>query len=218
MKKIIIPIIVIIVIAAVFVFWPKKAMGPVKNSSETTAENQNANKAAKEPVPSDTNIITEKQNMNLKFPGVLEDKKIKNKKVVMTTSKGVIEFDLDANQAPKAASNFVYLSENKFYDNLTFHRVEPGFVIQGGDPEGTGMGGPGYQFADDTVTGEYKGGTVAMANAGTNTNGSQFFICLDDQPSLPKNYSIFGQVTKGMDVVSKIAVGDKIQSVTVENK
>lgn len=154
---------------------------------------------------------------NLQFPGVLADNKIKNKKAVIETSKGKIEFTLYADKAPKTVSNFVSLAEKGFYNGLTFHRVEPGFVIQGGDPSGNGTGGPGYQFPDEPVQGDYKAGTVAMANSGPNTNGSQFFICLDDQPSLPKLYSLFGQVTSGMDVVKQIQVGDKINKITIND-
>ena len=156
---------------------------------------------------------------NLQFPGILPDDKIKNKKAVITTNKGVIEFELYANKAPKTVSNFVYLAENKFYDGLTFHRVEPGFVIQGGDPNGTGTGGPGYKFEDEPVQGDYLLGTVAMANSGPDTNGSQFFVCLDNlQNNLQKNYNLFGQVTKGIDTVKQIQVGDKMESVKIENK
>lgn len=155
---------------------------------------------------------------NLKFPGILPDSKIKNKKAIIKTSKGTIEFDLYSDRAPKTVSNFIYLSELGYYNGLTFHRVVPGFVIQGGDPTGTGSGGPGYQFEDEKVVGDYLAGTVAMANAGANTNGSQFFICTDDQPGLPKQYNLFGQVTVGLDVVKKIAVGDKIESITIVSK
>lgn len=151
----------------------------------------------------------------LSFPGVLPDKQIKNKKVVIKTAKGTIEFNLLADAAPKTVSNFIYLVGKKFYDGLTFHRVVAGFVVQGGDPNGNGTGGPGYQFEDEKVVGGYKAGTVAMANSGANTNGSQFFICLDDQPGLPKQYNLFGRVNKGMDVVKKLAAGDKMDSVTV---
>jgi cyclophilin family peptidyl-prolyl cis-trans isomerase len=142
-------------------------------------------------------------NSNVKFPGILADEKISNKKAVIETEKGLIEFELYADKSPKTVSNFVYLAENKFYDGLTFHRVVPGFVIQGGDPAGNGTGGPGYQFEDEKVQGDYKQGTVAMANAGADTNGSQFFICLEDLPTLPKQYNLFGQVTKGLDVIAK---------------
>jgi len=103
-----------------------------------------------------------------------------------------------------AAGNFVALASCGFFNGLVFHRLVPGFVIQGGDPTGTGTGGPGYQFADDPVTVPYVRGVVAMANSGANTNGSQFFIVLADA-SLPPNYSIFGRVTSGMEAVDAIA-------------
>lgn len=155
---------------------------------------------------------------NLAFPGVLPNDKLQNKKAVIVTSKGTIEFDLWPDKAPKTVSNFVYLAEKGFYDGLIFHRVVPGFVIQGGDPNGTGTGGPGYQFEDEPVSGEYLAGSVAMANSGPDTNGSQFFICLDNQPTLPKSYNLFGQVTAGMDVVKSIQVGDKMESIKIINK
>ena len=126
----------------------------------------------------------------------------------LTTDKGDIVVDLFTDGAPKAANNFLDLARKGFYDGVIFHRIVRGFVIQGGDPTGTGRGGPGYQFADEPFKGDYYRGTLAMANAGPNTNGSQFFICLDDLVGrLPKNYTIFGQVTKGMDVVDAIAAG-----------
>lgn len=157
--------------------------------------------------------------MTYTFPDVLPESRIANKKAVVTTSKGVIEFTLNAEAAPKSVSNFVYLAEQGYYDGLTFHRVEPGFVIQGGDPSGNGTGGPGYKFSDEPVQGEYVEGAVAMANAGPNTNGSQFFITLADvSKTLPKQYNLFGQVTKGLDVVHRIAVGDVMQSVKVVSR
>lgn len=156
---------------------------------------------------------------NLKFPGVLPDEKIKNKKAVIKTSKGTIEFELYADKAPKTVSNFVYLAENKFYDGLIFHRIVPDFVVQGGDPTGTGTSGPGYKFEDEPVVGEYVEGSVAMANSGPDTNGSQFFISLEDNSKkMGKLYNLFGQVTVGMDVVKKITMGDKMESVTIVDK
>lgn len=149
------------------------------------------------------------------FPGVLSVDQLGNKKAVIQTAKGIIEFQIDPS-SPKAASNFIFLASEKFYDGLTFHRVEPGFVIQGGDPVGNGTGGPGYKFEDEPVNGDYKKGVVAMANAGPNTNGSQFFIMLADHPELPKNYTIFGKVIGGQDVVDKIAVGDVMQTVRIQ--
>jgi cyclophilin family peptidyl-prolyl cis-trans isomerase len=127
-------------------------------------------------------------------------------RATIATTKGDIELEIDTGGAPKAATNFLDLAEKGFYDGVIFHRVVPGFVIQGGDPTGTGTGGPGYKFEDEPFAGDYWRGTLAMANAGPNTNGSQFFICLADLSGrLPKNYTIFGQVMKGMDVVDAIA-------------
>jgi len=153
----------------------------------------------------------------LKFPGVLSAEQINGKEVTISTAKGDIVIKLYPETAPNTVSNFVYLISQKFYDGVIFHRREEGFVIQGGDPTGTGRGGPGYSFADELKDDKtYKRGTVAMANAGPNTNGSQFFVMLDDV-ALPHLYTIFGEVTQGMDVVDKIAVGDKMTSVIVED-
>jgi cyclophilin family peptidyl-prolyl cis-trans isomerase len=124
--------------------------------------------------------------------------------VTIETAKGRIQVTVEADLGPQAAGNFVALASCGFYDGLVFHRVVPGFVIQGGDPEGTGRGGPGYQFADDPVKVPYVRGVVAMANAGPNTNGSQFFIVLKDG-GLDPLYSIFGRVTSGMEAVDAIA-------------
>jgi cyclophilin family peptidyl-prolyl cis-trans isomerase len=126
------------------------------------------------------------------------------KVVTIDTAKGPIEITVEADLGPLAAENFVDLAACGFYDGTVFHRVVPGFVIQGGDPTGTGSGGPGYEFKDDRVSTPYTRGTVAMANAGPNTNGSQFFIVLADA-GLPPSYSVFGHVTKGMEAVDAIA-------------
>ena len=137
-------------------------------------------------------------------------------KVTITTDRGDIVMELDPALAPETVNNFVSLARDGYYDNLTFHRVVPEFVIQGGCPEGTGRGGPGYKFADEPVKGEYTLGAVAMANAGPNTNGSQFFICtVDDSRKLTKSYNLFGQVVEGMEVVTGIRRGDVIRQVTV---
>ncbi len=148
-----------------------------------------------------------------KAPSVYPTDQLANKKAVIATNKGTIEFEI-LPEAPMTASNFIFLAGDKFYDGLTFHRVVPGFVIQGGDPAGNGTGGPGYKFADEKVTRAYDKGIVAMANSGPNTNGSQFFIMLDNNP-LPPQYTIFGKVILGQDVVDKIQVGDVMQSVTI---
>ena len=132
------------------------------------------------------------------------------KMITLETNKGNITIELFENDAPKTAQNFLTLVNKGFYNGLIFHRVISGFMIQGGDPTGTGMGGPGYKFADELNpnTASYKvgyvRGTVAMANSGPNTNGSQFFIMHKDTP-LPHNYSIFGKVVSGIEVVDAIA-------------
>ena len=136
--------------------------------------------------------------------------------VTIGTDKGDIVMRLDASLAPVTVNNFVVNARNGFYDGLTFHRVVPEFVIQGGDPEGSGRGGPGYRFADEPVKGEYTLGAVAMANAGPDTNGSQFFICIDDcRRKLQPLYNLFGYVTSGIEVAQAIAVGDVMRTVTV---
>ncbi len=166
-------------------------------------------------VPADT---TAPKPMTWTFPGKLSDAEIAGKQIRLSTEKGDIVFELFADTAPLTVSNFVYLTNGGYYNGLTFHRREEGFVIQGGDPSGNGTGGPGYKFADELVDKyTYTRGIVAMANAGPATNGSQFFIMLDDAP-LPKAYSIFGRVTSGLEVVDAIKVGDKMTTVTVEDK
>jgi len=137
----------------------------------------------------------------------------------IATDKGDIEVALDPTKAPASVNNFVFLAREGFYDGLTFHRVVDGFVIQGGCPEGSGRGGPGYKFADEPVQGEYVEGSLAMANSGPNTNGSQFFISTaDNRRGLTKSYNLFGQVTKGLEVVHQIRVGDRMRSVTIHEQ
>lgn len=122
----------------------------------------------------------------------------------LSTTKGAITIDLLVGEAPQTVNNFVFLARAGFYDGVIFHRVIKDFMIQTGDPTGTGTGGPGYRFNDEPVQRGYKPGIVAMANAGKNTNGSQFFIMHRGQ-GLPPNYTIFGEVSNGMDVVDAIA-------------
>jgi len=124
----------------------------------------------------------------------------------LETTKGAIRVQLFPEDAPQTVNNFVFLARSGFYDGVPFHRVIRGFMIQTGDPTGTGRGGPGYRFEDEPIRRDYTPGTLAMANAGPNTNGSQFFICHADlRGRLPKNYTIFGQVTEGLDVVDQLA-------------
>jgi cyclophilin family peptidyl-prolyl cis-trans isomerase len=141
-------------------------------------------------------------------------------RATIETDLGDIEVELFDQSAPKATANFVKLANEGFYDDVVFHRVIPGFVAQGGDGQfgkkaslergRVGTGGPGYKFEDEPVQGDYVRGSLAMANAGPNTNGSQFFICHQDLTGrLPKNYTLFGQVTRGMDVVDKIVTAPR---------
>lgn len=125
---------------------------------------------------------------------------------IVRTTLGDITIQLNAKDAPNTVNNFVFLARDGFYTNVPFHRVIKGFMIQTGDPTGTGAGGPGYKFADEAVQGGYDIGSVAMANSGPNTNGSQFFICEGDKcKTLPPQYNLFGTVTAGIDVVHAIA-------------
>lgn len=141
-----------------------------------------------------------------KYPDMVIDQ---NKKYTATfkTNKGDFTVELDAKNTPKTVNNFVFLSQKGFYDGLIFHRIIKDFMIQGGDPNGDGTGDPGYKFDDEPIVKDYLPGTLAMANSGKNTNGSQFFIMTGDYSGgkLPKNYVIFGNVVTGMDIVTKIA-------------
>jgi peptidyl-prolyl cis-trans isomerase B (cyclophilin B) len=138
----------------------------------------------------------------------------------LETSKGEIELELYPVNAPKTVNNFVFLVQEGFYDGVVFHRVISNFMIQGGDPTGTGMGGPGYKFEDETYNNplKHETGVISMANAGPNTNGSQFFITHSPQPHLNGKHTVFGKVTKGMDVVNAIRQGDKMNRVTIREE
>jgi len=137
---------------------------------------------------------------------------------VMKTSRGNIEIDLFAEQAPKTVNNFVFLARDGFYDGIKFHRVIDNFMVQGGDPTGTGRGGPGYQWADEPSALQLKHegpGTLSMANAGPNTNGSQFFITHIKTDWLDGKHAVFGRVKEGQPVVNAIEQGDTIESVEI---
>ncbi|MCX5977864.1 MAG: peptidylprolyl isomerase [Coprothermobacterota bacterium] len=138
--------------------------------------------------------------------------------VTIETNKGIIKFVAYPDVAPNTVKNFVTLAQKGFYDGLTWHRVVEGFVIQGGDPNGNGSGGPGYSIKAEFGSRKHLDGTVAMARSSDpDSAGSQFYICLADQPGLDGKYTVFGQVTEGLDVVHQIAVGDTIIKVTVAN-
>ncbi|HUY97667.1 MAG TPA: peptidylprolyl isomerase [Verrucomicrobiae bacterium] len=137
----------------------------------------------------------------------------------LETDRGTVTIRLLPEAAPRTVANFLHLARQSFYDGLTFHRVVDGFVVQGGCPRGDGAGGPGYQFPDEPVVGDYGPGSVAMANSGRDTNGSQFFIStVDNRGRLAKSYNLFGQVETGMDVVRQIKVGDRMRSVSISEE
>jgi peptidyl-prolyl cis-trans isomerase B (cyclophilin B) len=141
----------------------------------------------------------------------------KTYEVTIETDRGDIELELYPQYAPVTVNNFVFLAGEGFYDGVSFHRVIANFMIQGGDPTGTGRGGPGYRFGDEVRSNplEHETGVISMANAGPNTNGSQFFITHSPQPHLNGRHTVFGKVTAGQDVVDAIQQGDVMNRVTV---
>jgi len=155
-----------------------------------------------------------------KFPPQMEIDPEKSYTVAMETNKGKIVIQLYPQHAPMTVNNFVFLIRQGFYDGVSFHRVIPNFVVQGGDPTGTGAGGPGYRFQDELANNplKHETGVLSMANAGPNTNGSQFFITHSPQPHLNGKHTVFGKVTDGMDVVNAIKAGDRMVKVTVDEK
>lgn len=177
-------------------------LGGCSKSNETKQEpanNQAAENTAPEPV---------KETMSWDNPPAMEIDTNKSYTAKFTTTKGEFTVELFAKDAPITVNNFVFLSRQGFYNDVIFHRIIETFMIQTGDPKGTGAGGPGYKFEDEETDYKYEPGIVAMANAGPNTNGSQFFICTgEDSIALNNspNYTIFGKVTEGMDVVKAIA-------------
>ncbi len=175
------------------------------------------------PGPTTSSAGATSRNNKYKAPPPLTIDKAKKYTATIVTNMGTMKIELFADTAPTTVNNFVFLANDHFYDGLSFHRVVAGFVIQGGDPTGTGTGGPGYKFADEPVpaTRNYEKGTLAMANSGPNTNGSQFFFCADNlsaKGTLPRQYTIFGKVSEGLDVLDNIlavprtAGGDGAQS------
>lgn len=141
----------------------------------------------------------------------------KNYTATVETNKGTIVIDLYAKHAPKTVNNFVFLAKQGFYDGIKFHRVISNFMVQGGDPTGTGSGGPGYKFEDETRGNPltHETGVLSMANAGANTNGSQFFITHSPQSHLNGKHTVFGKVREGMDIVNAIRQGDTMNTVTI---
>ena len=166
---------------------------------------------------SDNTVVNTEKNQSVTSEKDQSVTSEKNRIATIVTEKGTIKFELYEKEAPITAKNFIELAQTGFYDGLTFHRVEPGFVIQGGDPKGDGTGGAGKTIPleiNPALT--HKKGAVAMARSSDpNSASSQFYICLEDAQFLDKNYAIFGQVIQGQDVVEKIVKGDKMQKVTI---
>ncbi|MEO6509036.1 MAG: peptidylprolyl isomerase [Patescibacteria group bacterium] len=214
-KNIVLVLVAVVALVGGVILLQSKSDSQPTNTQQT--DNYNPSETSIKLTVSPSELMTKPSTSSRKqystFPGELSEQELTNKKAVIETTKGTIEFEIFT-EAPKAASNFVHLTRDGFYDGLTFHRVVPGFVIQGGDPVGNGTGGPGYKFEDEPVMRKYTKGIVAMANAGPDTNGSQFFIMLDDN-DLPPAYTIFGNVIKGQEVVDQIAVGDVMKKVTI---
>lgn len=200
-------IVVLLVIAVILRYsgGDKPAEKNMYNQNQVEQEQSQSEGQAKSPNQDSSQNKIQDQNQNTNQKPMKE-----NPKITIETNKGSIMLELYASDAPKTVENFVTLANKGFYNGVIFHRVIKGFMIQGGDPTGTGRGGPGYQFADelnsatDSYKTGYKRGVVAMANAGPNTNGSQFFIMHQDYP-LPNNYTIFGHVIGGQDIVDAIA-------------
>jgi len=208
MKKENILFVILVIFLILVSFLTLKKMS--KNTAIKTNSKSNINYQKKdESMPASLSA-----NKKMNQPEMIIDQK-KKYEAILHTSAGDITISLNTQDTPITANNFLSLAQNKFYDSTIFHRVIDGFMIQGGDPRGDGTGGPGYQFADEEFTGEYKRGTVAMANSGPDTNGSQFFIMHQDYPLQP-NYVIFGQVINGLEIVDKIATAQVTNSFSGE--
>lgn len=150
-------------------------------------------------------------------PPEMQIDKDKKYQAVIETSKGTMTLDLYPSYAPKTVNNFVFLAREGFYDGIVFHRVISNFMVQGGDPTGSGKGGPGYRFEDEFLGNplKHETGVISMANAGPNTNGSQFFITHAPQPHLDGKHTVFGKVVEGQDIVNAIRQGDMMMKVTI---
>ncbi len=198
-KKVLIPAIIVVLLGIIIILGLTKVIpmpwlfqGPTGVSEMQSQEP----KSYKSPVPM---II----DVNKKYTATIK------------TAKGDLVLELYPKDAPVTVNSFVSLAKKGFYNGLTFHRVIPGFMAQGGDPTGTGSGGPGYKFQDEFSQRMHVTGALSMANSGANTNGSQFFICYAPQPHLNGKHTVFGQLTQGMDVLTKLVNGDKMTEVVI---
>lgn len=186
------------------------------NAEEKTPAVKETAQAVKEAAPAP--MITNSRKQYTAPPPMTINTK-KQYTATIKTKKGNLELELFASDVPLTVNNFVFLAREGFYNGVTFHRVIPDFMVQGGDPTGTGMSGPGYSFDDEfSPKRSHVTGALSMANAGANTNGSQFFITYAPQHHLDGKHSVFGQLVKGMDVLKKIVSGDTITSITIEEK
>lgn len=163
-------------------------------------------------------VDSEPKRMTYSSPPAMIIDTSKQYTATIETKKGDLVLELFASDVPVTVNNFVFLAREGFYDGTTFHRVIPGFMAQGGDPTGTGTGGPGYSFADEFTKHTHVTGALSMANAGANTNGSQFFITYAPQHHLDGRHSVFGQLTEGTDVLESIKQGDRITRITIEER
>ena len=199
--------------------WAIFANGQNKNVTNNDSQLSSFNQPETiQPSTANNENLPENMNQNnqLAKPTMQLDQQ-KNYQAILETDLGTITIDLFASLTPITVNNFVYLVNQGFYDGTIFHRTINGFMIQGGDPTGTGSGGPGYKFDDEPFEGNYERGIVAMANSGPNTNGSQFFIMHQDNEQMPRDYVIFGQVIQGLNVVDKIATAPTTTSQSGEN-
>ena len=203
-------ILVIVLVIFLFLVGALSIRKMNQNTAQKTINKTNINYQQKE--ESMPASLSANKKMNQPEMTIDQNKKYE---ATLHTSVGDITISLNTKETPITANNFIYLAKNQFYDNTIFHRVIDGFMIQGGDPRGDGTGGPGYQFDDENFSGEYKRGTIAMANSGPNTNGSQFFIMHQDY-GLQPNYVIFGQVISGLEIVDKIATAKVTNSFSGE--
>ena len=217
--------IIVVMIIAVVIFGGISLYNYFNRTAVTNNYGSQLNQATTPAPTSTVQTITQAPQLTADWIATLSAHPVSSTAATIKTAKGDINVVLYPQDAPKTVENFATLAKYGYYNNLTFHRVEAGFVIQGGDPNGNGTGGisifgPTFEDELNASTSSYKAGYIegvlAMANSGPNTNGSQFFIMLADNLSLPKNYTIFGKVTSGMDVVRKIAIGDKIYTIAVQ--
>lgn len=200
---------VLIVLILIFLKSGKEEkMTDQANQSDSITEvtEKLASPSASEVKPEETREAEDSEQLNAE----------KDYHALLKTAKGDIKIKLNVDKTPKTAGNFITLSKKGFYDGLVFHRTIKDFMVQGGCPNGDGTGGPGYKFDDEPFEGEYLRGTVAMANSGPNTNGSQFFIMHKDYP-LPPNYVIFGQVVEGIETVDTIVEAPTLPNASGEN-